>query len=77
MTDRLHLTGDDEADRLLATEPMALLIGFALDQQVPVQKAFSGPKVGTSRMYHHRASCHRCGRSKQRRCMTCTALWIA
>ncbi len=44
-TDRLHFTGDDEADRLLASEPMALLIGFALDQQVSVQKAFSGPKV--------------------------------
>jgi uncharacterized HhH-GPD family protein len=50
MTDRLYLTGDDDADRLLATEPMALLIGFALDQQVPVQKAFSGPKVLRDRL---------------------------
>jgi uncharacterized HhH-GPD family protein len=41
--DRLHFTGDDEADALLAHEPMALLIGFALDQQVPVPTAFSGP----------------------------------
>ena len=48
--DRIHFTGDDEADRLLATEPMALLIGFALDQQVPVQKAFSGPKVLLERL---------------------------
>ena len=40
---RLHFTGDDEADALLAEEPLALLIGFVLDQQVPVQKAFSGP----------------------------------
>jgi uncharacterized HhH-GPD family protein len=39
----LPFTGDDEADRLLADEPLALLIGFALDQQVTVQKAFSGP----------------------------------
>jgi uncharacterized HhH-GPD family protein len=39
----LHFTGNDEADALLAEEPMALLIGFALDQQVPVQTAFSGP----------------------------------
>jgi uncharacterized HhH-GPD family protein len=39
----LHFTGDDEADRLLAEEPLALLVGFALDQQVTVQKAFSGP----------------------------------
>jgi uncharacterized HhH-GPD family protein len=49
-TDRLHFTGDDAADRLLATEPMALLIGFALDQQVSVQKAFSGPKVLLERL---------------------------
>ena len=43
MPDRLHFTGNDEADALLAREPMALLIGFALDQQVPVPTAFSGP----------------------------------
>ena len=43
MTDRLHYTDSDEANALIATDPMALLIGFALDQQVPVQKAFSGP----------------------------------
>jgi uncharacterized HhH-GPD family protein len=43
--DRLHFTGDDTADRLLVSEPMALLIGFALDQQVPVQWAFSAPMV--------------------------------
>jgi uncharacterized HhH-GPD family protein len=41
--DALHFTGDDEADRLLAENPFALLVGFALDQQVPVQTAFSGP----------------------------------
>src|SRR4051812_23546301 len=39
----LHFTGDDEADALLAHDPLALLIGFALDQQVPVPKAFMGP----------------------------------
>jgi uncharacterized HhH-GPD family protein len=43
LPDRLMFTGDDEADRLLVTEPLALLIGFALDQQVTVQKAFFGP----------------------------------
>jgi uncharacterized HhH-GPD family protein len=43
MPDALHFTGEDEADRLLAAEPLALLIGFALDQQVTVQKAFAGP----------------------------------
>jgi uncharacterized HhH-GPD family protein len=39
----LHYTGNDEADALLAQEPFALLVGMALDQQVPVQTAFSGP----------------------------------
>jgi uncharacterized HhH-GPD family protein len=41
--DRLHFTGNDSADELIAREPLALLIGFVLDQQVPLQKAFSGP----------------------------------
>jgi uncharacterized HhH-GPD family protein len=45
VTDQLHFTGNDDADRLLADDPMALLIGFLLDQQVTVQKAFSGPLV--------------------------------
>jgi uncharacterized HhH-GPD family protein len=41
--DRLYFTESDEANELIAKDPMALLIGFALDQQVSVQKAFSGP----------------------------------
>src|SRR4051812_26238101 len=41
--DRLHFTGNDEADALIAQNPLALLIGFALDQQVPVPTAFTGP----------------------------------
>ena len=45
MPDRLYFTESDEANELIATDPMALLIGFALDQQVSVQKAFSGPLV--------------------------------
>jgi uncharacterized HhH-GPD family protein len=50
--DRLYFTDDDEACRLLATDPFALLVGFALDQQVTVQQAFAGPlrikqRVGT------------------------------
>ncbi len=45
MSDQLHFTGSEEANRLIATDPMALLVGFALDQQVTVQKAFSGPLV--------------------------------
>ena len=43
MPDALHFTGDAEADALIAQDPLALLIGFALDQQVTVQAAFSGP----------------------------------
>jgi uncharacterized HhH-GPD family protein len=43
VVDRLHFTDSDEANELLVRDPMALLIGFALDQQVTVQKAFSGP----------------------------------
>src|SRR5439155_22177992 len=39
----LPYTGNDAADRLLASDALALLIGFTLDQQVTVQKAFSGP----------------------------------
>jgi uncharacterized HhH-GPD family protein len=45
VTDRLYFTDSDEANTLLVSDPMALLIGFALDQQVPVPKAFSGPLV--------------------------------
>jgi uncharacterized HhH-GPD family protein len=41
--DRLYFTDSDEANELLAREPLALLIGFALDQQVTVPTAFSGP----------------------------------
>ncbi|MGI8505661.1 MAG: HhH-GPD-type base excision DNA repair protein [Solirubrobacteraceae bacterium] len=43
MPDRLYFTDSDEANQLIASDPMALLIGFVLDQQVSVQKAFSGP----------------------------------
>jgi uncharacterized HhH-GPD family protein len=50
MPDRLHYTDSDEANRLLADDPAALLIGFVLDQQVPVQKAFAGPYVLRERL---------------------------
>ncbi|HET8558178.1 MAG TPA: HhH-GPD-type base excision DNA repair protein [Gaiellaceae bacterium] len=43
MPDALWFTEDDEANRLLAEDPFALLVGFALDQQVTVQQAFLGP----------------------------------
>src|SRR5207237_9681800 len=41
--ERLYFTGNDEADELLAREPLALLIGFVLDQQVPLERAFAAP----------------------------------
>jgi uncharacterized HhH-GPD family protein len=50
VTDRLHFTGNDEADRLIFSDPFALLIGFALDQRVPVPKAFMGPYVLRERL---------------------------
>jgi uncharacterized HhH-GPD family protein len=50
--DRLYYTDDDEACRLLAEDPFALLVGLALDQQITVQQAFAGPlrikqRIGT------------------------------
>ena len=50
MPDRLFFTASEEANALIASDPMALLVGFALDQQVPVQKAFSGPLVIKERL---------------------------
>jgi uncharacterized HhH-GPD family protein len=41
--DRLHFTDSDEANELIANDPLALLVGFALDQQITVQHAFLGP----------------------------------
>lgn len=39
----LHITGDDAADQLLTDDPLALLIGMLLDQQVAMETAFAGP----------------------------------
>ena len=50
MPKRLYFTESDEANALIADDPMALLVGFALDQQVTVQKAFSGPLVLRERL---------------------------
>ena len=58
MPDALYFTESQEANELIARDPLALLIGFALDQQVPVPTAFSGPlklkerigKLGASRI---------------------------
>src|ERR1700748_3677968 len=43
MPDALWFTDDEAANQLLAEDPFALLVGFALDQQVTVQQAFLGP----------------------------------
>ena len=43
MTPRLTITGDRDADDLLSTDPLALLVGMLLDQQVPMETAFAGP----------------------------------
>jgi uncharacterized HhH-GPD family protein len=40
---RLYFTDSDDANALIASDPMALLVGFALDQRVTVRKAFEGP----------------------------------
>ena len=44
MPEALYFTDSDKANRLIAKEPLALLIGFVLDQQVPVPTAFAGPQ---------------------------------
>jgi uncharacterized HhH-GPD family protein len=48
--DRLYFTDSDEANTLIASDPMALLVGFALDQQITVQQAFTGPLTVSERV---------------------------
>ncbi len=43
VTDSFFITGDAEADGLLARDPLALLLGMMLDQQVPMEWAFASP----------------------------------
>jgi uncharacterized HhH-GPD family protein len=43
MPERLYFTESDEANAMIASDPLALLVGFVLDQQVTVQQAFAGP----------------------------------
>jgi len=50
MPDRLHFTDSDEANALIASDPMALLVGFELDQRVTVMKAFEGPLLLKERL---------------------------
>ncbi|MGY1637239.1 HhH-GPD-type base excision DNA repair protein [Geodermatophilus sp. SYSU D00742] len=46
----LHITQDDAADELLSRDPLALLLGMLLDQQFPMERAFSGPRLLADRM---------------------------
>jgi uncharacterized HhH-GPD family protein len=48
----MNWTGRPEADRLLEEDPLALLIGLVLDQQVRMEKAFSGPYELKQRLGH-------------------------
>jgi len=48
--DRLYFTDSDEANALIASDPLALLVGFALDQQITVQQAFTGPLLLRERL---------------------------
>lgn len=41
---QLHLSGDSEADELISKDPLALLVGMVLDQQIPLERAFSAPR---------------------------------
>jgi uncharacterized HhH-GPD family protein len=47
---KLPFSGDEAADRLLEEDPLALLIGMVLDQQIPLEKAFHGPLILRERM---------------------------
>ena len=50
MQGTLTVTGDDDADKLLNSDPLALLLGMLLDQQVPMEWAFYGPYLLKERM---------------------------
>ena len=50
MPEQLYFTASEEANELIAGDPLALLVGLVLDQQVTVQKAFAGPLVLRERL---------------------------
>ena len=52
MAAALHLSQDPDADALLSRDPLALLLGMLLDQQIPMEKAFRGPAVLLERLGH-------------------------
>ena len=67
----LYITGDPEADELLNTDPLALLIGMLLDQQVPMEWAFGSPleAEGAPRRHDRRRARSRRCRSRSWRCV--------
>jgi uncharacterized HhH-GPD family protein len=50
MASTLHIAQHPEADRMLSTDPLALLLGMLLDQQFPMERAFAGPYVLAQRI---------------------------
>jgi uncharacterized HhH-GPD family protein len=48
----LHLSQNPDADQLLSDDPLALLIGMVLDQQVPLERAFTAPLDLQARLGH-------------------------
>ncbi|MEA3183549.1 MAG: hypothetical protein QOJ74_26, partial [Ilumatobacteraceae bacterium] len=56
MTGTMFITGDADADELLNTDGTAVLIGMLLDQQVPMEWAFTGPATLRNRLGHLDAS---------------------
>ncbi|MFD0147327.1 MULTISPECIES: HhH-GPD-type base excision DNA repair protein [unclassified Streptomyces] len=50
MTTEIHLAQQPEADELLGRSPLAALVGMLLDQQVPMEWAFSGPYTIAQRL---------------------------
>ena len=78
--DRLYYTDSDEANELLAADPLALLIGFALDQQVTVPTAFAGPlkikqRLGTLEIAPATRPRSRPPSARSRRCIASPARW--
>ena len=51
-TPSLSLSQNADADALLSRDPLALMVGMVLDQQIPLEKAFSSPYVLTQRLGH-------------------------
>src|SRR6185503_18670879 len=50
MATTLHIAQQPDADRMLSTDPLALLLGMLLDQQIPMERAFAGPYVLAQRI---------------------------